>query len=40
MKIVEARQFVCRIQEYEVKDALKKMKGSKMMDPDGIPIEV
>jgi hypothetical protein len=34
------RQFVHRIQEYEVKDALKRMKGGKMMGPDGIPIEV
>jgi hypothetical protein len=29
-----------RIQESEVKDALKRMKGGKMMDPNGIPIEV
>jgi hypothetical protein len=29
-----------RIQEYDVKDALKKMKGGKTMGPDGIPIEV
>jgi hypothetical protein len=34
------RQFVHRIQESEVKDALKRMKGGKAMDPDGIPIEV
>jgi hypothetical protein len=34
------RQFVCRIQESEVKDALKRMKGGKTMGPDGIPIEV
>jgi hypothetical protein len=34
------RQFVHRIQESEVKDALKKMKGDKAIDPDGIPIEV
>jgi hypothetical protein len=34
------RQFVCRIQESEVKDALKRMKGGKAMGPDGIPIEV
>jgi hypothetical protein len=33
-------QFVRRIQESEVKDALKMMKGDKMMGPDGIPIEV
>jgi hypothetical protein len=31
---------VRRIQEYEVKDALKRMKGGKTMGPDGIPIEV
>jgi hypothetical protein len=34
------RQFVRRIQEFEVKDALKKMKGDKAMGLDGIPIEV
>jgi hypothetical protein len=33
-------QFVRRIQESEVKDALKRMKGGKAMGPDGIPIEV
>jgi hypothetical protein len=32
--------FVCRIQESEVKEALKRMKGGKAMGPDGIPIEV
>jgi hypothetical protein len=31
---------VRRIQECEVKDALKMMKGGKVMGPDGIPIEV
>jgi hypothetical protein len=31
---------VRRIQESEVKDALKRMKGGKAMGPDGIPIEV
>jgi hypothetical protein len=31
---------VHRIQESEVKDALKRMKGGKTMSPDGIPIEV
>jgi hypothetical protein len=31
---------VRRIQEFDVKDALKRMKGDKTMDPDGIPIEV
>jgi hypothetical protein len=31
---------VNRIQESEVKDALKMMKGGKAIDPDGIPIEV
>jgi hypothetical protein len=34
------RQFVRRIQESEVKYALKRMKGGKAMGPDGIPIEV
>jgi hypothetical protein len=34
------RQFVRRIQESEVKNALKRMKGGKAMGPDGIPIEV
>jgi hypothetical protein len=34
------RQFMHMIQESEVKDALKRMKGGKAMDPDGIPIEV
>jgi hypothetical protein len=34
------RQFVCRIQESEVKDVLKRMKGGKAMGPDVIPIEV
>jgi hypothetical protein len=29
-----------RIQEFEVKDALKRMKGGKAMGPDGILIEV
>jgi hypothetical protein len=29
-----------RIQESEVKDVLKRMKGGKAMDPDGIPIKV
>jgi hypothetical protein len=34
------RQFMRRIQESEVKDALKKMKRGKTMGPDGISIEV
>ncbi|AQK67802.1 Retrovirus-related Pol polyprotein LINE-1 [Zea mays] len=34
------RVFVRRIQEYEVKEALKRMKVGKVMGPDGIPIEV
>jgi hypothetical protein len=34
------RQFVRRIQGSEVKGALKRMKGGKVMGPDGIPIEV
>jgi hypothetical protein len=33
------RQFVCRIQESVVKDALKMTKGGKTMSSDGIPIE-
>jgi hypothetical protein len=33
-------QFIRRIQQSEVKDALKMMKGGKTMGPDGIPIEV
>jgi phage terminase small subunit len=32
------RQFMCQIQESEIKDALKRMKGGKTMGPDGIPI--
>jgi hypothetical protein len=32
--------FVHRIQKFEVKDALKRMKGGKTMGPDGIPIKV
>jgi hypothetical protein len=31
---------MCRIQESEVKNALKRMMGDKVIDPDGIPIEV
>jgi hypothetical protein len=34
------REFMHRIQESEVKDALKRMKGGKTMGPDGISIEV
>jgi hypothetical protein len=34
------RQFVCRIQESEVKDALKRMKGGKVMGSDEISIKV
>jgi hypothetical protein len=34
------RQFMHRIQEFEVKDALKRIKGGKAMGPDGIPIDV
>ena len=29
-----------RIQESEVREALKRMKGGKAMGPDGIPIKV
>jgi hypothetical protein len=34
------RQFMRRIQEFDIKDALKRMKGGKTMGPGGIPIEV
>jgi hypothetical protein len=34
------KHFMRRIQEYEVKDALKMMKEGKAMGPNGIPIEV
>jgi hypothetical protein len=34
------RQFIHRIQESEVKDVLKRMKGVKAMDPNVILIEV
>ena len=34
------RRFVRRIQESEVREALKRMKGGKAMGHDGIPIEV
>ncbi|VAH91356.1 unnamed protein product [Triticum turgidum subsp. durum] len=34
------RSFVRQIQEYEVREALKRMKGGKAMCPDCIPIEV
>ena len=34
------RRFVWRIQESEVRDALKRMKEGKVMGPDGIPIKV
>ena len=34
------RRFVRRIQESEVREALKRMKGGKVMGLDGIPIEV
>ena len=34
------RHFVRRIQEVEIGEALKRMKGGKAMGPDGIPIEV
>jgi hypothetical protein len=34
------RRFVRRIQETEIGEALKRMKGGKTMGPDGIPIEV
>ena len=34
------RRFVRRIQEQEVREALKRMKVGKVMGPDGIPIKV
>jgi hypothetical protein len=34
------KQFMRRIQESEVKDSLKRMKGGKTMGPNGIPVEV
>ena len=34
------RRFVRRIQEVEIGEDLKRMKGGKAMGPDGIPIEV
>ena len=34
------RRFVRRIQEVEIGEALKRMKGGKAMSSDGIPIEV
>ena len=34
------RRFVWRIQEAEIGETLKKMKGGKAMGLDGIPIEV
>ena len=34
------RPFVQSIQESEVREALKRMKGGKAMGPDGIPIKV
>ncbi|KAG2550553.1 hypothetical protein PVAP13_9KG331064 [Panicum virgatum] len=34
------RRFVRKIQEVEIGEALKWMKGGKAMGPDGIPIEV
>jgi hypothetical protein len=33
------KYFVRRIQEYKVKEALKRMKEGKKMGSDGIPIE-
>ena len=34
------RRFVRRIQESEVRETLKRMKGCKAMSPDGVPIKV
>ena len=35
-----SRRFMRRIQESEVREALKRMKGGKAIGPDGIPIKV
>ena len=34
------RNYMRRISEYEVKEALKRIKSRKAVGPDGIPIEV
>ena len=34
------RRFVRRIQELEIKEALKRMKGGKTLGSDDVPIEV
>ena len=34
------RRFMRRIQELEVEEALKRMKGGKALGPDEVPIEV
>ena len=34
------RRFVRRIQKFEVREALKRIKRGKAIGPDGIPIEV
>ena len=34
------KRFVRRIQESEVRETLKRMKGGKAIGPDGIPIEM
>ena len=34
------RRYVQRIQESEIKEALKRMREGKAMGPDGIPIKV
>jgi hypothetical protein len=34
------RDFICRIQKHEVREALKKMRLKKTVKPDGILIEV
>ena len=34
------KRFVRRIQEAEVKEALKRMKGGNALGPDDVPIEV
>ena len=34
------RNYMFRISESEVKEALKRIKSRKVVDPDGIPIKV
>ena len=39
-QILQRKLMERRIQEVEIGEALKRMKGGKSMGPDGIPIEV